>query len=230
MSDWDYTSVRSFQVECNHSRSEDSDIEMNRKYLPLIILLLVIFFLLVLSTVLVPRSHYEIFMKIVFIVSMIPIPTYLLWHRRDISKGKLLLSLRAEKGWFIYIIFLKILFILITLFFIVVAIRLAWRGADFGVLGWLLVLASILFFGTIPIISGHRLIITERGIIAIGGAYGWDRIKDYEWASYHAKIFALVIFVKYFGLEIPITIRGFYPDPETRERIGKILEEYIEKK
>ena len=229
MSDWDYTSVRSFQAACNHSRSEDSNIEMSRKYLPLVILLLVIFFLLVLSTVLVPRSHYEIFMKIVFIALMIPIPTYLLWHRRDISKGKLLLSLRAEKGWFIYIIFLKILFMLITLFFIVVAIRLAWRGADFGILDWLLVSGTILFFGSIPIISGYRLIFTERGIIAIGGAYSWHRIKNYEWASYQKKIFALVIFVRYFGFEIPITIRGFYPDPETRERIGKILEEYIEK-
>jgi len=168
-------------------------------------------------------------MKIVFIALMIPIPTYLLWHRRDISKGKLLLSLRAEKGWFIYIIFLKILFMLITLFFIVVAIRLAWRGADFGILDWLLVSGTILFFGSIPIISGYRLIFTERGIIAIGGAYSWHRIKNYEGASYQKKIFALVIFVRYFGFEIPITIRGFYPDPETRERIGKILEEYIEK-
>src|SRR5512139_3707370 len=150
---------------------------MNQKYLPLILLLLVIFLLLILSTILVPRSHYEIFTKIVFIVLMIPIPIYLLWRRRDISKGKLLLSLRAEKGWFIYIIFLKILFMLITLFFIIVAIRLAWRGADFGVLGWLLVLATILFFGSIPIVSGYRLIFTERGIIAIGGAYSWDRIK-----------------------------------------------------
>jgi hypothetical protein len=160
---------------------------------------------------------------------MISIPIYLLYQRRIISKGKLLLSLRAEKSWFIYSIFLKILFILITLFFIVVAIRLAWRGADFGVLGWLLVLGTILFFGSIPIMSGHRLIFTERGIIAIGGAYSWHRIKNYEWASYHEKIFALVIFVKYFGLEIPITIRGFYPDPETRERIEKILKEYIKK-
>lgn len=202
---------------------------MNQKYLPLILLLLVIFFLLILSTILVPRSHYEIFTKIVFIVLMIPIPIYLLWRRRDISKGKLLLSLRAEKGWFIYIIFLKILFMLITLFFIIVAIRLAWRGADFGVLGWLLVLATILFFGSIPIVSGYRLIFTERGIIAIGGAYSWDRIKNFEWASYHKKIFGLVIFVKYFGFKIPITIRGFYPNPETRERIEEILKEYIKK-
>lgn len=229
MSDWDYTSVPSFRVECNNSRPEDSNIEMNRKYLPLIILILIIPFLLILSTILVPRSHYEIFIKIVFIALMISIPIYLLYQRRIISKGQLLLSLSTGKSWFIYIIFLKILFILIVLFFIVVAIRLAWKGADFGVLGWLLVLASILFFGTIPIISGHRLIITERGIIAIGGAYGWDRIKDYEWASYHAKIFALVIFVKYFGLEIPITIRGFYPDPETRERIEEILKEHTKK-
>jgi len=229
MSDWDYTSVPSFQVVYNHSHSEDSNIEMNRKYLPLIILILIIPFLLILSTILVPRSHYEIFIKIVFIALMISIPIYLLYQRRIISKGQLLLSLSAGKSWFIYIIFLKILFMLIVLFFIVVAIRLAWRGADFGVLGWLLVLASILFFGTIPIISGHRLIITERGIIAIGGAYGWDRIKDYEWASYHGKIFALVIFVKYFGFEIPITIRGFYPDPETRERIEEILKEHIKK-
>ena len=116
---------------------------------------------------------------------------------------------------------------LITLFFIVVAIRLAWRGADFGILDWLLVSGTILFFGSIPIISGYRLIFTERGIIAIGGAYSWHRIKNYEWASYQKKIFALVIFVRYFGFEIPITIRRFYPDPETRERIGKILEEYI---
>ncbi len=118
---------------------------------------------------------------------------------------------------------------LITLFFIVVAIRLAWRGADFGVLGWLFVLGTILFWGSVTIISGYRLIFTERGIIAIGGAYGWHRIKNYEWASYQRKIFALVIFVKYFGFEIPITIRGFYPDRKTREKIGEVLEEYIEK-
>ena len=202
---------------------------MDRKYLPLIILILIISFSLILPTILVPRSHYAIFIKIVFIALMIPIPIYLLYRRRIVSKGQLLLSLRVEMGWFIYIIFLKILFMLITLFFIVVAIRLAWRGADFGVLDWLFVSGTILFFGTIPIICGHRLIFTERGIIAIGGAYGWDRIKNYKWASYHKKIFALVIFVKYFFLTIPITIRGFYPAPEARERIEKILEEYIEK-
>lgn len=229
MSDWDYTLVPSFQVECNNSSSENSDIEMNQKYLPLIILILIIPFLLILSTILVPRSHYEIFMKIVFIALMIPIPTYLLWLRRDISKGKLLLSLRAEKGWFIYIIFLKILFMLITLFFIIVAILLAWGGADFGVLDWLLISGTILFFGSIPIVSGYKLIFMERGIIAIGVAYSWDRIKNFEWASYHKKIFGLVIFVKYFGFKIPIMIRGFYPNPETRERIEEILKEYIKK-
>jgi len=202
---------------------------MVRKYLSLIILILIIPFLLILSTILVPRSHYELFIKIVFITLMISVPIYLLYRKRIISKGQLLLSLRAGKSWFIYSIFLKILFMLIVLFFIVVAIRLAWRGADFGVLDWLLVLGTILFFGSISIMSIYRLIFTDRGIVATGGAYGWNRIKDYEWASYRKRIFALVIFIKHFRFTIPITIRGFYPDPETRERIEEILKEYIKK-
>lgn len=209
-------------------------ISINRKYLPLIILLLIIFTLTILSTILstilVPAAYLETYYAILFIVFMGCIPTYLIYRRRDILKGKLLLGLRMGKGWYVYGTILSIIFAIIALFFIIVAIRLIWKGSDLGVLGWLLVLSAIIFFGSMPILFLSKFTVTERGIVAGGWLYRWHRIKDFEWISRGNKIFALVIFVKYFGLKIPITIREFpFDSDNTRKKIERIFEKNIEK-
>jgi len=206
---------------------------MNRKYFPLIILLLIIFTLTILSTILstilVPAAYLETYYAILFIVFMGCIPTYLIYRRRDILKGKPLLGLRMGKGWYVYGTILSIIFAIITLFFFIVAIRLIWKGFDLGVIGWLLVLSAIIFFGSMPIFLVSKLTFTDRGMVAGAYAYRWHRIKNFEWISRSNNIFALIIFVKYFCLKVPITIREFPSDSDTRGKIERVFGEKIKK-
>jgi hypothetical protein len=133
------------------------------------------------------------------------------------------------KGWFIYASIISIIFALIALFFIIVAIRLIWKGSDFGVLGWLLVSSSIIFFGSMPMFLVSKLTFTNRGVVAGSWVFRWHKIKNFEWISQGNKVFALIIFAKYFGLKVPITIREFAFDSDTREKIERIFGENIEK-
>jgi hypothetical protein len=184
---------------------------------------------MILSTILVPPSYLESYYAILFIIFMGLIPTYLMYRRRDILKGKLLLSLRMGKGWFIYSFIISIIFALIALLFIIVAARLIQKGSEVEVLGWLLISSSIIFSGSIPIFLVSKLTFTEKGVAAGSWFFRWHRIKDFEWAFRNNKVFALIIFVNYFGLKVPITIRQFPFDSETREKIERIFGENTEK-
>jgi uncharacterized membrane protein YobD (UPF0266 family) len=106
-----------------------------------------------------------------------------MYRRRDILKGKLLLSLRMGKGWFIYSSIISIIFAFIAFFFIIVAGRLIQKGSEVGVLGWLLISSAIIFFGSIPIFLVSKLTFTDRGVVAGSWFFRWHRIKDFEWAS-----------------------------------------------
>jgi hypothetical protein len=63
-------------------------------------------------------------------------------------------------------IFSKIILSLISLFFIIVAIRFVWKGVHMGIVGWLFQISAIIFFGSAAVIGKTKLLFAEKGITA----------------------------------------------------------------
>lgn len=193
-----------------------------------ITLTIILFLILIFIPGVIPVS--PSYTKIAIIIVMFFYPIYSFYPQRNISKGKLLFTLRQGRSWMALSIISKIILSLISLFFIIVAIRFVWKGVNVGIVGWLFQISAIIFFGSAAVIGKTKLIFTEKGITAHDMGIRWDRIKGHRWAFTKGdKIYALVIYLQYFGFKIPITIRGVHPDFDIREKIDRIFEEKIQK-
>lgn len=118
----------------------------------------------------------------------------------------------------------------VTLFWVFVAVVSVARGVERGLYGWVLILAAAAFFGTLTFIvspMNAKTTFTEEGIICTSGNFFWSQIKDYRWEAWREDQFLLFIVVRFFGVNIPLPVRGLLADSGEVKSISKIMDRHL---
>jgi hypothetical protein len=178
---------------------------------------------------------FSYFVAVFFIVSMLGIFFESVYQRYLITKGELLLTVKIKRGWLIYSAFISVVFGAAALFFSMVGVISLLKHRDFGIMGWLLLISAVLFFGKVAIDTSPwraKLILTEKGIICTHMAARWDKITDYKWVKpFGTKTDVLRISVNIFGVRTPLfPMYGLLVDQDTIKAINEIFEAKLNKR